>query len=100
MTRAMIEAQGLHKSFGSTRALVGLDLDANEGTILGVLGPNGAGKTTAVRVLTTLTHPDAGHATVAGIDVIRHPAQARHRWASRASTPRSMRCRIGAGSGL
>jgi len=73
----MIEAVGLHKSFGSTHALAGLDLDVTEGTILCVLGPNGAGKTTAVRVLTTLTHPDSGHATVAGIDVVRHPAQVR-----------------------
>ena len=73
----MIEATGLHKSFGDTHALAGLDLDVAEGTILGVLGPNGAGKTTAVRVLTTLTRPDAGQATVAGIDVLRHPAQVR-----------------------
>ena len=47
------------------------------GTILGLLGPNGAGKTTAVRILTTLALPDAGRATVAGIDVVRHPAQVR-----------------------
>ncbi len=73
----MIEAVGLHKSFGDTHALAGLDLDVAEGTILGVLGPNGAGKTTAVRVLTTLTRPDAGHATVAGIDVLRHPSEVR-----------------------
>ena len=79
MTRAMIEAVGLHKSFGDTHALAGLDLDAAEGTILCVLGPNGAGKTTAVRVLTTLTRPDAGHATVGGIDVQRHPDQVRAR---------------------
>ncbi|MDQ2941136.1 MAG: ATP-binding cassette domain-containing protein [Chloroflexota bacterium] len=77
MSRAMIEAVGLHKSFGDTHALAGLDLDAAEGTILCMLGPNGAGKTTAVRVLTTLTRPDAGHATVAGIDVVRHPAEVR-----------------------
>jgi ABC-2 type transport system ATP-binding protein len=77
MKRVMIEATGLHKSFGKTHALVGLDLDVKEGTILGVLGPNGAGKTTAVRILTTLTHPDQGSATVAGIDVLRHPDQAR-----------------------
>jgi len=77
MTRAMIEAVGLHKSFGETHALAGLDFDAAEGTILCVLGPNGAGKTTAVRVLTTLTRPDAGHATVGGIDVMRHPAAVR-----------------------
>ena len=79
MTRAMIEVVGLHKSFGETHALDGLNLDAREGAILCVLGPNGAGKTTAVRVLTTLTIPDAGTATVAGIDVVRHPDQVRAR---------------------
>jgi ABC-2 type transport system ATP-binding protein len=73
----MIEAVGLHKSFGETHALDGLSFDANEGTVLCVLGPNGAGKTTAVRILTTLTRPDAGTATVAGIDVQRHPAEVR-----------------------
>ena len=77
MSRAMIEAVGLHKSFGETHALRGLDLSAQEGTILCVLGPNGAGKTTAVRILTTLTRPDAGAATVAGVDVLRHPDEAR-----------------------
>jgi len=75
----MIEASGLHKSFGTTHALAGLDLDAREGAILCVLGPNGAGKTTAVRILTTLTIPDSGSATVAGIDVVRHPAEVRRR---------------------
>jgi len=79
MTRAMIEAVGLHKSFGETHALDGLDLDAREGAILCVLGPNGAGKTTAVRILTTLTRPDAGTATVAGIDVVSHPGEVRAR---------------------
>jgi ABC-2 type transport system ATP-binding protein len=79
MTRAMIEAVGLHKSFGETHALAGLDLDAREGAILCVLGPNGAGKTTAVRILTTLTRPDAGTATVAGIDVVSHPSEVRAR---------------------
>jgi len=75
----MIEARGLHKSFGETHALRGLDLSAAEGTILCVLGPNGAGKTTAVRILTTLTRPDAGSATVAGIDVLHRPSEARQR---------------------
>jgi ABC-2 type transport system ATP-binding protein len=79
MTNAMIEAVGLHKSFGETQALRGLDFDAREGTILCVLGPNGAGKTTAVRILTTLTHPDSGSARVAGIDVLREPAKVRER---------------------
>ena len=77
MPTAMIEAVGLHKSFGDTHALRGLDLSAAEGTILGVLGPNGAGKTTAVRILTTLTRPDAGEARVAGVDVLKHPDRAR-----------------------
>ena len=77
MPKAMIEAVGLHKSFGDTHALAGLDFDAKEGTILCVLGPNGAGKTTAVRILTTLTRPDSGEARVAGIDVLRHPDQVR-----------------------
>ena len=79
MTNTMIEAVGLHKSFGETHALRGLDFDVREGTILGMLGPNGAGKTTAVRILTTLTRPDSGSATVAGIDVLRQPAKARER---------------------
>jgi ABC-2 type transport system ATP-binding protein len=70
MTEPMIEAEGLRKCFGATQALDGLDLDVRSGRILGVLGPNGAGKTTAVRVLTTLTVPDAGHAHVAGFDVV------------------------------
>ncbi len=77
MTTPAIEAVGLRKSFGDTHALRGLDLQAAEGTILGVLGPNGAGKTTAVRILTTLTRPDAGTATVAGIDVLKHPDRVR-----------------------
>jgi ABC-2 type transport system ATP-binding protein len=77
MANAMIEAVGLHKSFGETHALSGLDFDVREGQILGMLGPNGAGKTTAVRILTTLTHPDSGSAKVAGIDVLRHPAEVR-----------------------
>ncbi len=76
-SRPMIEAEGLHKSYGKTHALHGLDLSAAEGTILSVLGPNGAGKTTAVRVLTTLVRPDAGSARVAGIDVLKHPAAVR-----------------------
>ncbi|MBA3826839.1 MAG: ATP-binding cassette domain-containing protein [Ktedonobacterales bacterium] len=66
-----ILAEGLQKRYGTTQALAGLDLRAETGTVLGVLGPNGAGKTTAVRILTTLLRPDAGHATVAGLDVVK-----------------------------
>jgi ABC-type multidrug transport system ATPase subunit len=66
---AAIRVRGLVKSYGSVRALDGVDLDAEPGTVLGLLGPNGAGKTTAVRVLTTLLAADAGQASVAGLDV-------------------------------
>ena len=73
----MIEAKGLTKQYGKTQALAGVDFSVPAGTILGLLGPNGAGKTTAVRVLTTLATPDSGSATVAGVDVLKHPAEAR-----------------------
>ena len=55
-----IEATGLVKVFGETRAVDGLDLRVPAGTVYGLLGPNGAGKTTAVRVLATLLRPDGG----------------------------------------
>jgi ABC-2 type transport system ATP-binding protein len=55
------------------RALDGLSVDIEPGIVFALLGPNGAGKSTAVRVFTTLTRPDSGTATVAGIDVLRHP---------------------------
>lgn len=74
-----ILAEGLQKRYGQTQALAGLDLVAEQGTVLGVLGPNGAGKTTAVRILTTLLKPDAGRAEVAGIDVLKHPDAIRAR---------------------
>ena len=68
---ATIYAEGLVKAYGPTVALAGVDLEVPAGSILSVLGPNGAGKTTAVRILTTLTTPDAGSARVAGHDVVR-----------------------------
>jgi len=72
-------AENLVKTYrkGAVRALDGLSLDVEEGTVLGVLGPNGAGKTTTVRILSTLLEPDSGHATVAGIDVIKNPKAVR-----------------------
>ncbi|WP_351230550.1 ATP-binding cassette domain-containing protein [Streptomyces sp. NPDC002133] len=72
-----VEVRGLVKHYGETKALDGVDLDVREGTVLGVLGPNGAGKTTLVRCLSTLIAPDAGHATVAGFDVVKQPRQLR-----------------------
>ncbi|AZG45017.1 ATP-binding cassette domain-containing protein [Gordonia insulae] len=65
-----IEAHGLVKHFGSTRAVNGVDLAVPTGSVYGVLGPNGAGKTTTVSMLATLLRPDAGAATVFGYDVV------------------------------
>jgi oleandomycin transport system ATP-binding protein len=70
-------AEGLAKRFGETTALAGVDLAVRSGTVPGLLGPNGAGKTTAVRILTTLLRPDAGHAEVCGYDVLREAHQVR-----------------------
>ena len=72
-------AENLVKTYnkGKVKALDGLNLDVEEGTVLGVLGPNGAGKTTTVRILATLLAPDSGSATVAGIDVLNHPDEVR-----------------------
>jgi ABC-2 type transport system ATP-binding protein len=74
-----IEAHGIAKSYGDVRALDGVDLAAPAGSVLALLGPNGAGKTTMVRILTTLLLPDAGHARVAGLDVVREAAPLRSR---------------------
>jgi oleandomycin transport system ATP-binding protein len=73
----VIEAEGLVKHFGSTKALQGVDLAVPRGTVLGVLGPNGAGKTTAVRILSTLLTPDAGSARISGFDVVRDAERVR-----------------------
>ncbi len=69
MTNA-IETRGLVKTFGSTRALDGVDLTIRGGSVYGLLGPNGAGKTTAIRVLTTLVKPTSGTVSVLGHDVV------------------------------
>jgi ABC-2 type transport system ATP-binding protein len=78
-TDAAVSVRGLAKSYGSVRALDGVDLEVASGTVLGLLGPNGAGKTTIVRILTTLLRPDAGSARVAGLDVVRDAARLRER---------------------
>src|SRR5271157_2238410 len=74
---AAVSVRGLVKSYGTVRALAGVDLDVAPGTVLGLLGPNGAGKTTIIRILTTLLKPDAGAAQVLGLDVVRDAARLR-----------------------
>ncbi|KRE21487.1 ATP-binding cassette domain-containing protein [Agromyces sp. Soil535] len=68
-----VEAEGLVKAFGDTRAVDGVDLHVPTGSVYGVLGPNGAGKTTTISMLATLLRPDAGSARVFGHDVVREP---------------------------
>ncbi len=70
---AMIDVEGISRSFGETRALAGVDMSVPAGTVQGLLGPNGAGKTTLVRILATLLAPDTGRARVSGVDVQKDP---------------------------
>jgi ABC-2 type transport system ATP-binding protein len=72
-----IVAESLEKRYGSVRALAGVTFSVGAGEVFGLLGPNGAGKSTTVRVLTTLTRPDAGRAFVAGHDVVREANRVR-----------------------
>ncbi len=74
-----VVTHGLGKRYGDLWALRNLDLAVAPGTVLGLLGHNGAGKTTAIRILTTLSSPTEGSATVAGIDVVSHPAAVQRR---------------------
>jgi ABC-2 type transport system ATP-binding protein len=74
----LVQADGLRKTYKpDVRALDGLSFAVAAGSVYALLGPNGAGKTTAVRILTTLSRPDQGSASVAGIDVLRHPGRVR-----------------------
>ena len=73
MPSSAIAVRGLRKSFQDKVALDGLDLDITDGTIFALLGPNGAGKTTTVRILSTLSKPDAGQAWIAGKELAREP---------------------------
>ncbi|MDH5323279.1 MAG: ATP-binding cassette domain-containing protein [Gammaproteobacteria bacterium] len=75
----MIVVNGLEKSFGTVRALSGVSFTAPDGRITGLLGPNGAGKSTTLRVLYTVLRPDAGTASIDGIDVVSNGLGARRR---------------------
>jgi ABC-2 type transport system ATP-binding protein len=72
-----ISAQGLVKSFGDVKALNGIDLEVEQGSVVGLLGPNGSGKTTIVRILTTLLRADSGTASIGGFDVQSQPDDVR-----------------------
>jgi ABC-2 type transport system ATP-binding protein len=75
----IILTEHLVKRFGAVEALKGVDLEVAAGTVFGLLGPNGAGKTTAVRILSTLLLPDAGRASVQGLDVVKDAEELRFR---------------------
>ena len=75
----MIRVEQVHKSFGKVHALRGVSFDAPDGKITGLLGPNGAGKSTTLRVLYTVLRPDAGSASIDGIDVVSNSLAARQR---------------------
>jgi ABC-2 type transport system ATP-binding protein len=77
MSKPAVEAHGLRKAFGEVQALDGLSLAVPAGSVLGLLGPNGSGKTTTVSILATSLRPDAGRATVGGLDVVKEAAQVR-----------------------
>ena len=77
MSEPAIEARGLRKAFGKVQALDGLSLAVPAGSVLGLLGPNGSGKTTAVSILATALRPDAGRASVGGLDVVSQAARVR-----------------------
>lgn len=75
--RLAIEAAGLKKAFGPTKAVDGVNLEVPVGSVYGVLGPNGAGKTTTIRILATLLRPDHGTASVLGHDVVKEAKEVR-----------------------
>ena len=77
--RVAVVVKGLVKTFGTTRAVDGIDLEVPAGTVYGVLGPNGAGKTTVLRILATLLQPSEGQASVFGHDVVEEAAFIRKR---------------------
>lgn len=79
MTSPAVVTSSLVKRYGDTKAVDGIDLVVERGSVFGVLGPNGAGKTTTIRILSTLVRPDAGTAHVLGHDVVREAAAVREK---------------------
>ena len=77
--RQGIRVSGLTKRFGEVTALAGVDLNVARGEIVALLGPNGAGKSTLLRILGTTVTPDAGSVSIAGVDAVADPAEARRR---------------------
>ena len=79
MAEAMVEARGLVKHFGSTRAVDGISFEVPKGQIVGFLGPNGAGKSTTMKMLTGFLRPTGGTALIGGVDVGEEPLRAQSR---------------------
>lgn len=75
----MIELRGLHRVFGTTRAVNDVNFEVRRGQVFGYIGPNGAGKTTSMRILATLDQPSAGDAFVDGFSVVNDPDRVRRR---------------------
>ncbi len=75
----MIELQGVHRYFGSTRAVDDVSFEVQRGEVFGFIGPNGAGKTTSMRILATLDTPTRGDAFVDGFSVVEDPDRVRSR---------------------
>lgn len=76
---SLITVEGLKKSFGNVKALNGVDLEVEEGEIIGVLGPNGAGKSTLIQILTGQLQPDEGKVEVFGLDPSENSVEAREK---------------------
>nr|CRH04821.1 Putative ABC transport system, ATPase component [Candidatus Magnetococcus massalia] len=87
MAEQMIKIEALSRSYGSVKALDGIDLDVAKGEVVGFLGPNGAGKSTTMRILAGLLAPTEGRVTIGGVDVVAQPEVARRKIGYLPETP-------------